>query len=75
MANLFAACIILTAMVVAYIMSRARPVYLLDFHVYKPRDDLKIPSAVFLQHSRKCKVARGCAGALACCRINRRQAS
>ena len=66
MANLIAACIILTVVVVAYIMSRARPVYLLDFHVYKPRDDLKMPSATFLQHSRKCKVASGlCAGALA----------
>ena len=65
-ANLFAAFIILTAVVVVYIMSRARPVYLLDFHVFKPRDDLKMPSATFLQHSRKCKVASGlCAGALA----------
>lgn len=58
-ANLFAACIFLTAVVVAYIMSRARPVYLLDFHVFKPRDDLKMPSAAFLQHTRKCKVASG----------------
>ena len=65
MANLFAACITLTAVIVAYIMSRARPVYLLDFHVFKPRDDLKMPSAVFLQHSRKCKVAQGLADVLA----------
>ena len=58
-ANLFAACILLTAMFVAYIMSRPRPVYLLDFHVFKPRDDLKMSSAAFLQHTRKCKVGPG----------------
>ena len=59
MANLIAACILLTAAVVAYAMRRARPVYLLDFHVFKPRDDLKMPSATFLQHTRRCKVAPG----------------
>lgn len=58
-ANLFAACIVLTMLIVAYMMSRARPVYLLDFHVFKPRDDLKMSSAAFLQHTRKCKVAPG----------------
>ncbi|KAK9841814.1 hypothetical protein WJX81_004744 [Elliptochloris bilobata] len=54
-ANLISACVLLTAAVVWYVMSRARPVYLLDFHVYKPRDELKMSRAAFLQHTRGCK--------------------
>ena len=50
------ACVLLTAGLVIYIMKRARPVYLLDYHVYKPADALKMPHAVFLKHTREAQV-------------------
>ena len=50
------ACVLLTAGLVVYIMKRARPVYLLDYHVYKPADALKMPHAVFLKHTREAQV-------------------
>jgi hypothetical protein len=54
--NLIAAACMLTAIVVAYVVKRARPVYLLDFHVFKPADELKMPHEVFLQRTRLCEV-------------------
>lgn len=50
------ACVLLTAGLVMYVMKRARPVYLLDYHVYKPADALKMPHAVFLKHTREAQV-------------------
>ncbi|KAJ7514714.1 hypothetical protein O6H91_23G056300 [Diphasiastrum complanatum] len=35
-----------------YIMTRPKPVYLVDYACYKPPDDLKVPFSVFLGHSR-----------------------
>ena len=54
--QLMLACVLLTAGLVIYIMKRARPVYLLDYHVYKPADALKMPHAVFLKHTREAQV-------------------
>jgi len=60
--NLIAAACMLTAIVVAYVAKRARPVYLLDFHVFKPADELKMTHEVFLQRTRLCEVRGGRAG-------------
>ncbi len=54
--NLIAAACMLTAIMVAYVAKRARPVYLLDFHVFKPADELKMTHEVFLQRTRLCEV-------------------
>ncbi|KAJ8530602.1 hypothetical protein K7X08_023483 [Anisodus acutangulus] len=35
-----------------YIMTRPRPVYLVDYSCYKPNDELKAPCERFMQHSR-----------------------
>lgn len=54
-----AVCIALTAVLTAYIFSRARPVYLLNYSVYKPPEEWKISHEGFLDNSRRCGVS-GC---------------
>jgi hypothetical protein len=51
---LMALCVALVAVATAYLCKRGRPVYLLNYCVYKPPDAWKCPSATFLQNSRQC---------------------
>ncbi|CAL8469239.1 g8780 [Coccomyxa elongata] len=48
-------CLLLTIVASVYVFTRSKPVYLLDYHCYKPPDELKMPHAKFLQLSRDCK--------------------
>ncbi|EIE21149.1 hypothetical protein COCSUDRAFT_48294 [Coccomyxa subellipsoidea C-169] len=50
-----ACCLLLTMVASVYVFSRSKPVYLLDYHCYKPPDELKMPHAKFLDLSRDCK--------------------
>ncbi|KAL6618758.1 hypothetical protein ACP70R_033897 [Stipagrostis hirtigluma subsp. patula] len=37
-----------------YVLTRPRPVYLVDFACYKPPDELKVPFEEFMTHSKLC---------------------
>lgn len=54
---LLATCIMLTVVTMIYIFKRARPVYLLNYCVYKPPDEWKCSSAEFLRNSQRCGVS------------------
>ena len=49
-------CVLLTIVALTYIFARSKPVYLIDYHCYKPPDRLKMPHQKFLELSRNCGV-------------------
>lgn len=51
-----AVCVALTAVLTAYISRRPRPVYLLNYSVYKPPEEWRITHERFLENSRVCGV-------------------
>ncbi len=52
-------CVALTALVVAWLFRRGgRPVYLLNYAVFRPPDDWKISVQKFLDNSVRCGVRR-----------------
>lgn len=50
------ACVLLSVVITLYIMRRQRPVYLLNYSVYKPPDNWKITHDEFIQNSINCGV-------------------
>lgn len=53
--NLVTFCVcslVLTCLALAYVLTRAKPVYLLDFCLYKPPDELKLTRKLFVDLSR-----------------------
>lgn len=51
-----ALCVALTAVVTAWIYRRLRPVYLLNYSVYKPPEEWRVTHNEFLDNSRACGV-------------------
>ncbi|CAL5229859.1 g13269 [Coccomyxa viridis] len=47
-------CILLTIVALTYLFARSKPVYLIDYHCYKPPDRLKMPHQTFLELSKNC---------------------
>lgn len=47
-----ASSLLLTGLALTYILTRAKPVYLRDFHVFKPPDELKISRDLFVELSK-----------------------
>jgi 3-ketoacyl-CoA synthase len=45
--------LLLTCLALTYVLTRAKPVYLRDFHVFKPPDELKISRDLFVELSKK----------------------
>ena len=52
-------CVLLTIVALTYIFARSKPVYLIDYHCYKPPDRLKMPHQKFLELSHNCGVRLG----------------
>jgi 3-ketoacyl-CoA synthase len=50
------ACVLLTVVATLYVVQRRRPVYLLNYSVYKPPDSWKITHDTFIDNSYKCGV-------------------
>lgn len=68
LATVLAFLAVLAFTISVYIMSKPRPVYLIDFACYKPADELKVRFAcnLFLFHTRLLQICYKCE-VLACC--------
>ncbi|KAL4429609.1 hypothetical protein ABPG77_008658 [Micractinium sp. CCAP 211/92] len=55
MVSFVLSCLALAFVAAAYVFTRSRPVYLLNFHTFKPPAHLKMTSDYFMQHSRNSK--------------------
>ncbi|VAH86992.1 unnamed protein product [Triticum turgidum subsp. durum] len=53
LATVLAFLAVLAFTISVYIMSRPRPIYLIDFATYKPADELKVSKAEFIELARK----------------------
>lgn len=58
LATVLAFLAVLAFTISVYIMSRPRPVYLIDFACYKPADELKVPTRASRSPSLQCSMIR-----------------